>query len=226
MKILFVVTSHALLGSSGTPTGYYLPEVSHPYFEMVEAGYEVEIASPKGGEAPVDPKSLDLTDSYNRQFWETKEHRSKLVNTIPLKKVDANRYQAVFFAGGHGTMWDFRGNEDIQRIIKVVYEGQGVVGAVCHGPAALVDVKLSNGKYLVDGKKVTGFTNAEEDAVKLTKVMPFLLETQLKENGGIFSNADLWKEHVVVDQRIVTGQNPASAKNVGSSMVKLLKAKK
>lgn len=227
MKVLIIVTSHALLGTTGKPTGYYLPEVSHPYFELMEAGIEVDIASPKGGEAPVDQDSLSMEDKYNQKMWKTPEHRNKLKNTIKLSDVDSKKYAGILFAGGHGTMWDFKDNKDVQKVIRDVYEtNRGIVAAVCHGPAALVDVKLSNGKYLVDGKKVAGFSNAEEEAVKLTKVMPFLLETELKKNGGIYSKAGLWQNHVVVDQRIITGQNPASAKKVGTELSKALKALK
>ena len=226
MKVLIVLTSHALLGTTGTPTGYYLPEVSHPYFELIEHGIEVDLASPKGGEAPVDPKSLDLKDARNKAMWEDTKHRTKLRETLKLDSINPRDYQGVLFAGGHGTMWDFRGNSDIQKIIREVYEGGGSIAAVCHGPAALVDVKLSNGSYLVKGRKVAGFSNAEEEAVKLTEVMPFLLEDQLKANGAIYEKADLWQKKVVVDSRIITGQNPASAEGVGAELVKSLLAKK
>lgn len=222
LKVLIVVTSHNVLGTTGKPTGYYLPEVSHPYFELIEKGFKVDIASPLGGEAPVDESSLNLKDQANKLMWETPEHRQKLQSTLKISQVDASQYQAIIFAGGHGTMWDFRGNEDIQNITRAIYETKGVVAAVCHGPAALVDVKLSNGEYLVKGKKVTGFSNTEEEAAKLTKVMPFLLETELKNNGGVYSNADLWKNNVVVDGRLITGQNPASAKDLGVQVAKVL----
>ena len=223
MKVLIVLTSHALLGTTGTPTGYYLPEVSHPYFELVEHGIDVDIASIKGGEAPVDPKSVKLDDPKNKAMWEDKKHRTKLRETLTLDSINPRDYQGVLFAGGHGTMWDFRGNPAVQKTIREIYEAGGSVAAVCHGPAALVDVKLSNGSYLVKGRKITGFTNAEEEAVELTKVMPFLLEDQLKANGGIFENSGLWEKKVVVDGRIITGQNPASAEGVGQELVKVLK---
>ena len=222
MKVLILVTSHAILGNTGKPTGYYLPEVSHPYFELIENGIEVEIASPKGGEAPVDAGSLDLTDERNETMWTADEHRSKLQNTLAISDVNPADYDGVLFAGGHGTMWDFRGNKDIQNLIRKVYENNGIVSAVCHGPAALVDVQLSNGEYLVAGKSITGFSNAEEDAAQLTQVMPFLLETELVANGGAYSKAELWQENVVVDGRIITGQNPASAKKVGLEIAKAL----
>lgn len=226
MKVLLIVTSHYLLGSTGTLTGYYLPEVSHPYFELIEAGVEVDIASPQGGEAPIDKKSLKLEDSRNRQMWENPQHRAKLKNTLPLEGINPSDYDAVLFAGGHGTMWDFRENQDIQNVIRQVYENDGYVAAVCHGPAALVDVKLSNGKNIVDGVRVTGFSNAEEDIAELTEVMPFLLETELIKDGALYEKAEPWGEKVVIDQRIITGQNPASAELVGKTLLHALKANK
>lgn len=223
LKILIIVTSHALLGTTGKPTGYYLSEVSHPYHEFKQAGYEIDFASIKGGDAPVDPKSLDMKDAKNKEVWEDAKVRGKLKNTLKLSEVNPKNYKAVLFAGGHGTMWDFRTDKDVQRVIKKVYEAQGVVGAVCHGPSALVDVKLSNGQYLVAGKKVAAFTNEEEEAVKLTQVMPFLLETDLKKKGAVFVGKDKWQENVQVSERLVTGQNPASASLLGKEMIKLLR---
>lgn len=222
IKVLIVVTSHANLGTTGKPTGYYLPEVTHPYAVLVEQGITVDIASPQGGKAPLDAKSLDLQDPVNKYFWENPATRSKLENTIPLTEIKAESYKVILFAGGHGTMWDFAKNQHIQNLTKEIYENGGFVAAVCHGPAALVDVKLSNGKYLVDGKKVAAFSNAEEEAAGLTKVMPFLLETELVKRGAIYSKADLWAKHVVTDGRLVTGQNPASASEVGRELAKLL----
>ena len=223
LKALIVLTSHALLGTTGKPTGYYLSEAAHPYHELTKAGIEVEFASVKGGEAPVDPKSLDMKDAVNKEVWNSPEIRKKLKNTLRLSDIDPKSYQAIIFAGGHGTMWDFRGNKDVGRLIKNIYESNGVVAAVCHGPSSLVDVKLSNGKYLVEGKKVAAFTNKEEEAVELTEVMPYLLETELKKQGAIFVGKDNWAENVQVSERLVTGQNPASASLVGKSVVKLLK---
>jgi putative intracellular protease/amidase len=222
IKVLIVVTSHATLGTTGNPTGYYLPEVTHPYAALVEQGIMVDIASPQGGKAPLDAKSLDLKDPVNRYFWETPATRAKLENTIPLAEIKAESYQAILFAGGHGTMWDFVQDQQIQKLTKEIYENGGFVAAVCHGPAALVDVKLSNGKYLVDGKNVAAFSNAEEEAAGLTKVMPFLLETELVKRGALYTKADLWAKHVVTDGRLVTGQNPASASAVGQELANLL----
>lgn len=222
IKALIVVTSHASLGNTGTPTGYYLPEVSHPYAALAEKGIQVDIASIAGGEAPLDPKSLNLDDPVNAAFWNDPATRSKLTNTLKLADVDPRAYDAIMFAGGHGTMWDFRGDAAVQSVTRSVYEQGGVVAAVCHGPAALVDVKLANGTYLVDGKRVGAFSDAEEIAAKLDGIVPFALETELRKHGAIYSKAGLWESHVVVDGRLVTGQNPASAAAVGRETARLL----
>lgn len=214
-RILFVVTSHDKKGSTGQPTGYYLAEVSHPWDVLYSAGYEVDFVSPKGGKAPVD--GFNLEDSINRKFWENETYRHKVENTMKPGEVDPSRYVAIFFAGGHGTMWDFPDNQKIAEIAREIYESNGVVSAVCHGPAGLVNIKLANGSYLVEGKKINAFTNEEEFAVKLEKVVPFLLENKLIERGAIFEKSGLWQKHVTVDHRVVTGQNPASAHGVGEA---------
>lgn len=221
-RALIVVTSHAQLGDTGKPTGYYLPEVAHPYAALVARGIEVDIASIAGGTAPLDPSSLQLTDPVNKHFWETPATRAKLEHTQPLSQIDPGRYQAVLFAGGHGTMWDFPNNPDVQRIAASIYEAGGVVAAVCHGPAALVDVKLSSGQHLVAGRHVAAFSDAEEEAAGLTRVMPFLLQSTLEQRGARYSKAALWQAHVQVDGRLITGQNPASAAGVGTAVATLL----
>ncbi len=222
-KALIVVTSHSQLGKTRKQTGYYLPEVTHPYFELEKAGYEIDIASPLGGEAPMDESSRDLSDEANRKFLEQSALVAKLKNTIALEKINPKDYSAVLYAGGHGTMWDFAESKEINRVTSQIFENQGVVAAVCHGPAALVNVKLSNGKYLIDGKHVTGFSNAEEEAAKLTETMPFLLQTALEKRNAKYENAPLWNKKVVADGNLVTGQNPASAKGVGEAIVSILK---
>jgi putative intracellular protease/amidase len=215
-KILFVVTSHDKKGSTNEPTGYYLGEVSHAWKPLHEAGYEMDFVSPQGGKAPVD--GLDLNDTINKEFWENETYRNKIENTLKPSEVKPSEYVAIYYAGGHGTMWDFPQNTELASIATQIYENNGIVGAVCHGPAGLVNVKLSNGKYLVDGKKINAFTNEEETAVKLEGVVPFMLESKLIERGAKFEKSDLWQVHVVADQRVVTGQNPASAKSVGDAM--------
>jgi putative intracellular protease/amidase len=163
-KILFVVTSHDKKGSTGQPTGYYLSEVSHAWEVLKNAGYEIDFVSPKGGKAPVD--GLNLNDATNRAFWEDKVYRNKVENTMQPSDVNPVDYGAIYYAGGHGTMWDFPENKAIADIATKIYENNGIIGAVCHGPAGLVNIRLSNGKYLVEGKKLNAFTNEEEVAVK------------------------------------------------------------
>ncbi len=223
-KILFVVTSHDKKGSTGAPTGYYLGEVSHAWQVLKNAGYEIDFVSPQGGKAPVDGFNLD--DAVNKAFWEDKVYRHKIEHTLKPSEVDPAAYAAIYYAGGHGTMWDFPENEAIAAIAARIYENDGVIGAVCHGPAGLVNVKLSDGKYLVDGKKVNAFTNEEEAAVKLENVVPFLLESKLIERGARFEKAGLWQPHVTVDNRLVTGQNPASAALVGEGVLAELQKRK
>jgi putative intracellular protease/amidase len=222
-KALIVVTSHDRLGDTGKQTGYYLPEVTHPYYALLDAGVEVDVASPRGGAAPMDPSSGDRKDAANARFLDTPADRDKAARTTRLAGVDPSAYDAILFAGGHGTMWDFREDRDVQRLAAAIHQNGGVVAAVCHGPAALVDVRLSSGEFLVAGKRVTGFSNDEEEAAELTNVVPFLLETLLVAHGGRYEKAaGLWKEHVVTDGRLVTGQNPASAGGVGREVARLL----
>jgi len=219
-KILFVVTSHDKKGDTGENTGYYLGEVSHPWEVLHKAGYEIDFVSPKGGTPPVD--GFDLKDSVNKEFWESKD-KSKIDNSLKPSQVNPNDYSTIFYAGGHGAMWDFADNTELSTIASKIYENGGIVAAVCHGPAGLVNIKLNDGKYLVDGKKINAFTNEEETEVKLTNVVPFLLEDKLKERGAKFEKSGLWQNHVVRDQRVITGQNPQSAKSVGEAILKELK---
>lgn len=216
-KILFVVTSHDKKGETGQATGYYLAEVSHPWDVLHSVGYEIDFVSPKGGKAPVDGFNLD--DVTNKKFWNDLKYRNKVENTMKPSEVKPEEYVAILYAGGHGTMWDFAANTELANIASKIYEDNGVVSAVCHGPAGLVNIKLTNGKYLVEGKKINAFTNEEEIAVAMEKVVPYLLETKLIEHGAIFEKSGLWQPHVVSDQRVVTGQNPASAKSVGEAIL-------
>ncbi len=217
-KVLFVVSSHDKKGNTGESTGYYLSEVSHPWEILHNAGYEIDFVSPKGGTPPVD--GFDLSDEVNRKFWENEEYHAKINNSMKPSEVDPDNYVAIHYAGGHGTMWDFADNAELAEIAQKIYENNGIVSAVCHGPAGLVNIKLSNGKYLVDGKKINAFTNEEEIAVKLEHVVPYMLETTLIDRGAIFEKSGLWQPHVTVDQRVVTGQNPQSAHGVGEAVLK------
>lgn len=220
-KALIVVTSHKELGNTGKNTGWYLSEVTHLYYPLIEAGFVVDFASPLGGAAPMDEGSRKLDDPMNKKFLEDKEASKKIANTTPLGKVGPAKYLVIHFAGGHGTMWDFPNDENLARVTAKIYEQGGIVAAVCHGPAALVNVKLSNGEYLVKGKDVNSFTNAEESEVGLDKVVPFLLESKLKERGAKFRGGPNWSKTVVVSDRLVTGQNPQSAHALGQKVVEL-----
>ena len=219
-KILFIVTSHDRLGDTGRKTGFYIAEVVHPYMVLSEKGFVIDIASPKGGEAPID--GLDQADEVSKTFLTDKKFSKQIKETLKLDQLNATDYAAIFLAGGHGTMWDFPDNTRLAGLIKSIYEKGGVVAAVCHGPSGLVNVKLSDGKYLVSGKKIAGFTNEEEAEIKLSNVVPFLLESKLQERGANFNKAKNWQSNVVVDGRLITGQNPASAKDVGSEIARLL----
>lgn len=220
-KILFVLTSHKEKGNTGEKTGFYLSEVSHPWEVLTEAGYEIDFVSPKGGNPPVD--GFDLKDPINKKLWEDKIYRKKIENTLKPEEVHPEDYVAIHYAGGHGTMWDFKENQELAKIAAKIYENNGVVSAVCHGPSGLLNIKLSNGKYLIQDKKINGFTNEEERLVKLDKVVPYLLEDALKERGAKFEFSAPWQAHVTVDQRVVTGQNPQSAHGVGKAILQELK---
>jgi len=222
--ILIAVTNNNKLGNTGKQTGWYLPEVSHPYDEFVKAGFKVDFVSPKGGVAPVDEGSVKTyeNDASCAAFLKNEEALKKLKNTFSPSQIKAKEYKALYFAGGHGPMYDMPDCKEMQQLATQIYENKGVVGAVCHGPCGLVNIKLSNGEYLVKGKKVCGFTNSEEEAVNLTQAMPFLLESKLKERGAIFVGAANWQANVQVDERLVTGQNPASASPSGKAVVDLL----
>jgi putative intracellular protease/amidase len=220
-RILIVLTSHDQKGSTGQKTGYYLSEVTHPMKVFERAGAQVEFASIKGGEPPVD--GLNLDDATNAHYWNSEKFRSAVRNTIAIDQVQSNRYQAIFFAGGHGTMWDFPDSPAVQRVTREIYERGGVVAAVCHGPAALVNVKLSSGDYLLKGKRFAAFTDEEERAVKLESVVPFLLASTMQARGGTHEAAANFQAKVVSDQRLVTGQNPASATGVAEAVLHQLK---
>ena len=218
-KILMVLTSHRELGNTGKTTGFYVSEASHPYDVFVrQAGYSVDLVSPQGGEPPRDGEDSD--DPLNQRFLD--EMSEQLANTMTPDQINPGDYDAIFYAGGHGTMWDFPDNQTLADIAAQIYDAGGVVGAVCHGPAALVNITLSDGSYLVDGKTVNSFTNEEEKAVELDSVVPFLLESKLIERGAKFRKAPNFEAHVETSERLVTGQNPASAKGVATQMWALL----
>ena len=216
-KVLFVLTSHDKKGETGEATGYYFPELTHPWEVLHDAGYEIDFVSPKGGKAPVE--GFNLEDPVNKKFWEHEEYRKKVETTMQPSQVNPENYVAIHYVGGHGTMWDFADNEEIASMATKIYENHGVISAVCHGPSGLVNIKLSSGKYLVEGKKINSFTNEEEVEVELEKVVPYPLETKLIERGAVFEKSAPWEKHVTVDQRVVTGQNPQSAEGVGRALL-------
>ena len=221
MNILFVLTSHSRVGDTGKETGFYLSEVSHVYYQLRQAGAHITFASIRGGKAPID--GADRKDEDNARFLDDSEVMSAVANTMPLSAARASDYDAVYFPGGHGTMWDFPGNSDVERVTRGVWERGGIVAAVCHGPAALTEVKLSDGSYLVSGHEVAVFTNDEEKAVKLDQVVPFLLQSRLQERGARIRTAANWQSNVVVSGQLITGQNPASAKELGKQLLQVLK---
>jgi putative intracellular protease/amidase len=221
-KVLFVLSGHPVKGSTGKPTGWYLSEAAHPWKVLHQEGIEVDFMSPKGGKPPVD--GFNLEDPVNKEFWENPEIKEKLENTLTPDRVNISDYAAIHFVGGHGAMWDLPENQEIARLTGELYDNSGVVSAVCHGPAGLVNVKLNDGTYLVDGKTIAAYTNAEEEAGGMTDVVPFLLESKLKERGANHIAAPNKTENVKVDERLVTGQNPASAHLVGEKILELLKS--
>jgi len=226
MKILIVLTSHNQLGNTGKKTGFWLEEFAAPYYVLKDAGAAIALASPKGGQPPLDPKS-DLPENLTeltKRFRADKVAQVELANTKKLSEVSADDFDAVFYPGGHGPMWDMPDNGASIALIEAFVKDGKPVGAVCHAPAALVNVRGKDGEYLVKGKRVTGFTNAEEEAVGLTAVVPFLLENRLKERGGIYSKGADWAPNVQVDGKLVTGQNPASSGPAAEALLKLMRS--
>lgn len=219
-KILLVLTSQDTLGDTGEATGYNVAEASHPWKVFRDAGYFVDFASIAGGQPPRDEVQED--DPVQVEFTQDETVKASLYNTPRVSVVDPSQYDAVYLVGGHGTMWDFTGDADLQKLIASIYDSGGVVGAVCHGPSGLVDVELGTGVALLSGRKVAAFTNAEEKVVGKQDVVPYLLQDKLEEQGATVKLADNWEENVQVDERLVTGQNPQSAAGVAKEMTKLL----
>ncbi|CTQ49368.1 type 1 glutamine amidotransferase domain-containing protein [Jannaschia donghaensis] len=225
-SVLFILTSHDKLGDTGNPTGFYIDEMAAPYWALTDAGHEVTIASVKGGKPPIDPNSLD-DDPDKRpepvtRFLGDATASAKLEDTPAVADVTIDGFDAVFLPGGHGTMWDFADNADIARLVSGVWAKDGVVGAVCHGPAGLLGATKPDGSPLVKGVRVNGFTDSEEKTVGLTDEVPYLLESRLRDLGADFVGKDDWEAFTVTDQRVVTGQNPQSAEKVGAALVKAL----
>ncbi|ARN21995.1 type 1 glutamine amidotransferase domain-containing protein [Piscinibacter gummiphilus] len=225
MKILMVLTSHDQLGNTGQPTGFWLEELAAPYYAFKNAGAQITLASPKGGQPPLDPKSNEpgfQTDA-TRRFEADAAATAQLANTLRLDSVNQRDYDAVFYPGGHGPMWDLAEDRHSIALIESFVAANKPVALVCHAPAALRHVKGTDGRPLVAGRQVTGFTNTEEEAVQLTKVVPFLVEDSLKANGGVYTQAADWHPHVVSDGLLITGQNPASSEPAAEVLIKRLR---
>lgn len=222
-KVLMVVTSHDRMGDTGEATGLWLSELTHPYEVLVRAGFTVDIAAIQAGKAPLDPRSTAEDDPVNAAFLADPAARAKLDRPEGLDSVSSDDYAAIVFAGGHGTVWDFPAAPSVDRVASAVHARGGVVAAICHGPAALLNVHGPDGELLIKGCRVAGFSNAEERAVGLENVVPFLLEDRLKEAGGIYEEGPLFAPQVVVDGRLVTGQNPPSAVGVAEAVAALLR---
>ncbi len=221
MKVLIVLTSHDKLGDTGKKTGFWLEELAAPYYVFKDAGAEITLASPKGGRPPLDPKSAEpnfQTDA-TRRFEADAEAGMALANTMKLADVSAADFDTVFYPGGHGPMWDLAESEDSSALIESFLAANKPVALVCHAPGVLRHVKTPQGRPLVEGKEVTGFTNTEEAAVGLTEVVPFLVEDELKAKGGLYSSGPDWGSYVLEDGLLITGQNPASSAAAAQSLV-------
>ena len=221
MKILMVLTSHEKLGDTGKKTGFWLEEFAAPYYIFKDAGADITLASPAGGQPPLDPKSdePDAQTDATRRFQSDPAAQQALAQTIQLFAVSGSNFDAVFYPGGHGPLWDLAENDDSIRLIQSMYAAGKVIAAVCHAPGVLRHVKAADGALLVKDKKVTGFTNSEEQAAGLTDVVPFLVEDMLRKNGGHYSKAADWQPYVVVDGLLVTGQNPASSAQAAEAVI-------
>lgn len=227
MKILMVLTSHDQLGNTGRKTGFWLEELAAPYYTFKDAGAEIVLASPKGGQPPLDPKSNEpnFQTDLTRRFEADAEAQAQLATTARLNSVKQQDFDTVFYPGGHGPMWDLAEDQNSVKLIESFLAAGKPVALVCHAPGVLRHVKTPEGKPLVRGKKVTGFTNTEEEAVGLTKVVPFLVEDELKALGGNFSKTSDWEVHVVTDGLLITGQNPASSGPAAKVLIKQLNKK-
>ena len=226
-KVLFVVTSHDKLGNTGEKTGFWTEELAAPYYALINQGVEIDIATPLGGQPPIDPKSEDPSAATEdtKRYDSDKVLLEKLQHTLKLKNVNQADYDAVFYPGGHGPLRDLAEDENSATLIEAFYTNNKSVGFVCHAPGVLKNVKIK-GEFLVKGKKVTGFSNTEEEAVGLTNVVPFLLEDVLKKNVAIYSKTGDWHPYAVEDGLLITGQNPASSKLVAEKLLEQLNAKK
>lgn len=227
MKILMVLTSHDQLGNTGKKTGFWLEEFASPYYQFIDNGAQVTLSSPKGGQPPIDPKSSseDSQTEMTKRFNKDAKTQKALSQTTKLSDIDFNEFDGVFYPGGHGPMWDLKEDRDSIRLIENFFNAGKPVAAVCHAPSVLLNVKI-DGQYIVKGKEVSGFTNSEEEASGLTKVVPFLLEDELKKLGGKYKKVGDWKSLSVADGLLITGQNPASSEAVAKKFMEMIDEKK
>ncbi|MEQ1519475.1 MAG: type 1 glutamine amidotransferase domain-containing protein [Usitatibacteraceae bacterium] len=227
MKILMVLTSHDQLGDTGKKTGFWLEEFAAPYYVFHDAGAEITLGSPKGGKPPLDPKSdeAEAQTPATERFKKDADAQAVLASTHKLADIDVDSFDAVFYPGGHGPLWDLTEDTHSIQIIETAIASGKPVAAVCHAPGVLKNVQGTDGKPLVNGKKVTGFTNSEEDAVGLTDIVPFLVEDMLKANGGIYAKGADWSEFVLEDGLLITGQNPASSEKAAQMLLQKLALK-
>jgi len=225
MKILIVLTSHDTLGDTGKKTGFWLEELAAPYYSFVDAGAELILASPAGGQPPLDPKSNepDAQTETTKRFEADEVAMQQLANTHKLSEVLNQDFDAVFYPGGHGPLWDLAEDQNSISLIEQTLQANKPVALVCHAPGVLRDVKDAEGRSIIEGKTVTGFSNSEEDGVGLTDIVPFLVEDMLKEKGGQYSKAEDWQVYVQEDGLLITGQNPASSAATAEALLKLLK---
>ncbi len=225
MKILMILTSHDELGDTGKKTGFWLEEFAAPYYVFRDAGAEITLASPKGGQPPLDPKSdaPDAQTAATDRFKNDVDAQAELASTHTLSDIDVTSYDAVFYPGGHGPLWDLAEDNHSVAIIEAAIAAGKPVAAVCHAPGVLKNVKAADGSPLVKGKKVAGFTNSEEEEAGLTEIVPFLVEDMLKANGGVYSKGDDWSVHVVEDGLLITGQNPASSEKAAKMLLAKLR---
>lgn len=224
MRILMIVTSHDKMGDTGHKTGIWLEEFAAPYYRFLDAGADITLASPKGGQPPLDPNSQvpDALTAATERFEKDSDAQSKFANTATLDGLKADDFDALFYPGGHGPLWDLASDEKSIALIEAFTAQNKPVAAVCHGPAALVRAKGPDGKALVSGKKVTSFTNEEEKAVGLDGVVPLSIEDEFKKHGATFTRGETWASFAVVDGTLVTGQNPASSEETADAVLKLL----
>jgi putative intracellular protease/amidase len=225
VKILFVLTSHDQLGNTGKKTGFWIEEFATPYYFFTDRNIEVTVATPNGGQAPIDPKSNEpgfQTDATKRYFSDATAQKL-LSNTVKLSSVNEKNFEAIFYPGGHGPMWDLANDKNSIALIKSFYSDNKPIAFVCHGSAALVNVTLKNGEYLIAGKNLTGFCSTEEEAVQLTNVVPFSLEDKLKSRGAIYKKGADWSSYVVEDGLLLTGQNPQSSNEVAQKLFDKIK---